>query len=154
MKLIKVLLLLCFVLVGHTVCWADTCSKSLIPTFTADQGTLLCKRGLQIVSPLSNFETVAGAGNSQGTAAALSGTAFFHRLTGANGTVAWKLPTVVAADAGEVHFLLNTTAGVANIYPETGGTINGAAANAVFAALTGIKPILCYVTAAATWICS
>jgi hypothetical protein len=133
---------------------ADTCATKLMPAFSAAQAQILCARGLNIVNPTSNFETLAGAGTAQGDATAVTGTIFFHRLTGANATVGWRLPAVAATDVGKVHVFLNTTAGVANLYPATGGTINGAAANAVFAALTGIKPIVCYVTAASTWICS
>lgn len=133
---------------------AQVCQRNLMPTFTAQQASQLCQRGLKIVEPTTNFETVAVAGTTQGDAAALSGVRFFHRVTGANGTAGVRLPVVTAANVGEIHFLLNTTAGVLNVYPATGGTINGAAANAVFAALTGIKPVLCYVTAANTWICS
>jgi hypothetical protein len=133
---------------------ADPCSAALTGVFTGNQAIQLCEKGLKTVSTSSNFETVAGAGTTQGTAAILSGARFTHRLTGANGTVGWLLPTVTTADIGEEHIFLNTTAGVANLYPEVGGTINGASANAVFAALTGIKPIICYVTAAATWVCA
>lgn len=99
---------------------------------------------------LANSETVAGAGTTQGTAAALSATATIHRITGANGTVGWILPATTVV--GTTHILLNTTAGVALIYPATGGTMNGGSANAAFTALTGIKPIIAYATAADTWI--
>jgi len=133
---------------------AQVCARNLIPTFTSQQATQLCARGLKLVEPTANFEAVAVAGTTQGDAAALSGVRFIHRVTGANGTAGVRLPAVTAANVGELHTLLNTTAGVLNVYPATGGTINGAAANAVFAALTGIKPVLCYVTAANTWICS
>jgi len=43
---------------------------------------------------------------------------------------------------------------VAKVYAESGGTINGAAADAAFSALTGIKPIICVKTAALTYLCS
>ena len=136
---------------------AQSCAASLTPAFTGAQAQLLCSRlGTLAVlgQPASNFEVVAGAGTNQATGAALSGTRFVHQLTGANGTVGWRLPAVTVANRNQVHFFLNTTAGIANLYPETGGTINGLAANAVFAAATGVKPIVCVVTGAATWICS
>jgi hypothetical protein len=139
---------------GVSPVYADTCSKNLMPTFTAAQANLICTKGLRQVEPTANFETVAAAGTVQGDAAALSGTKFFHRVTGANGTVGVILPAAAAADVGEVHTILNTTAGVLKVYPASGGTINGAAADAAFSALTGIKPIVCYTTAASTWICS
>lgn len=134
--------------------YADTCSKNLVPTFTAAQAVAVCKRGLQQVEPTANFEVVASAGSVQGDAAALSGTRFFHQVTGADGTKGVILAAAGVNDVGEIHTILNTTAGVLKIYPATGGTINGASANAAFSALTGIKPIVCYTTAASTWICS
>lgn len=134
--------------------YADTCSKNLIPTFTSAQATQLCKRGLQIVEPTANFESVASAGSVQGDAGALSGTKFFHQVTGADGIKGVILAAAGNENVGDVHFILNTTAGVLKVYPATGGTINGAAANSAFSALTGIKPIVCYTTAASTWICS
>lgn len=99
----------------------------------------------------SSYETVAGAGTNQGTAAALSASKQVHQITGANATVGWILATPAA---GDIHVFLNTTAGVANIYPQSGGTINGGAANAVFAALTGIKPIICFASSTSAWLCA
>jgi len=97
-------------------------------------------------------ETVAGAGTNQGTAAALSATKVVHQITGANGTVGWILPATTRV--GTIHILLNTTAGVALIYPATGGTMNGGSANAAFTALTGIKPIIAIATGTDTWLIS
>jgi hypothetical protein len=134
--------------------FGDACSKSLMPLFTANQAVKLCSSFGTLRVGTSNFEVVAGAGTVIGDAADLSGTVFIHQLTGANGTVGWQLPTVTAANVNQAHFLLNTTAGVAKLWPESGGTINGGSASAAFSALTGIKPIICVVTAAATWICS
>lgn len=94
-------------------------------------------------------EIVAGAGTTQGTAAALSVTKVVHQITGANGTVGWILPATTVV--GTTHIMLNTTAGVALIYPATGGTMNGGSANAAFTALTGIKPIIAIASAADTW---
>lgn len=141
-------------LLAATPVYADTCSKNLVPVFTSAQATLVCKKGLQQVEPTANFEVVASAGNAQSNAAALSGTKYFHQVTGADGTKGVILAAAAAADVGEVHTILNTTAGVLKVYPASGGTINGAAADAAFSALTGIKPIICYTTAASTWICS
>lgn len=98
------------------------------------------------------YESVAGAGTVIGDAAALSATKLVHRITGANGTVGWVLPTTT--QIGTMHIFLNTTAGVALIYPASGGTMNGGSASAAFTALTGIKPIIAICTAADTWIIS
>ncbi len=101
--------------------------------------------------PVANYAAIAGAGTTSANAAVLTAGSNIFRLTGANGTVGWRLPASVA---GEFKILLNTTAGVANIYANTGGTVNGGSVDAAFVALTGIKPILCFSTAVDTWICS
>jgi phosphoribosylformylglycinamidine (FGAM) synthase-like enzyme len=101
---------------------------------------------------LGTLETVAGAGTTVADAAQLAATTNVHRITGANGTVGWKLSA--SSPVNTVKILLNTTAGVAKIYAESGGTVNGGAADAAFSALTGIKPIICVKTAALTYICS
>lgn len=108
--------------------------------------------GSTIPPLISTDEVVAGAGTTVADAAALSGTKYVHQITGANGTVGWKF--VTATPIGSVQILLNTTAGVAKIYGESGSTVNGGAADAAFSALTGIKPIICYKRAALTYICS
>lgn len=106
------------------------------------------------LSPLVVGETLAGAGSAQGDAAALSATKWVHRITGANGALGWILPATTITTSSVCHILLNTTAGVALVYPATGGTINAGSANAVFTALTGIKPIICCANATDTWICA
>lgn len=134
---------------------ADSCTELYGNVFPFNQRTKLCKQSAAVTSA-DNVETVAGTGTNQATGAALAGTKYVHRLTGANGVVAWTLPDATAFTVGRVHMLLNTTAGVANIYPAVGGsdTINGAATDAVFAALTGIKPIVCVQFSSSAWICS
>lgn len=97
-------------------------------------------------------ETVAGAGTTVADAAQLAGTKYVHQITGANGTVGWKFATTTPILS--VQILLNTTAGVAKIYGESGSTVNGGSADAAFTALTGIKPIICIKTAALTYLCS
>lgn len=104
-----------------------------------------------ILNVATNVETVAGAGTTVADAAALSATKGFHQLTGANGTVGWKFPS---ATAGDVHFLLNTTAGVPKVYAVSGGTCNGGAADAACTLVTGIVAHICYATSATAWICS
>ncbi len=152
----RIILIALLLFVGRESAWADGCSASLGVVFTPAQKTAICAQlaTLQVGEAVGNYEAVAGAGTVTGDAAALSATKYVHQLTGANGTVGWKLPTVAAAKENQVHFLLNTTAGVAKLWPETGGTINGGSTDAAFSALTGIKPIMCVVTGAKTWICS
>lgn len=113
----------------------------------------LTNKGVRLPALLQASEAVAGAGTTVADAAQLAGGATtVHRITGANGTVGWKFST--ATPIGSVQILLNTTAGVAKIYGESGSTINGAAADAAFTALTGIKPIICIKTAALTYLCA
>ena len=119
-------------------------NKTAVATFSSTTST---------IPPLvTTYEAVAGAGTTVADAAALSGTKYVHQITGANGTVGWKF--VTATPIGSVQILLNTTAGVAKIYGESGSTVNGGAVDAAFTALTGVKPIICIKTAALTYICS
>lgn len=102
---------------------------------------------------VTTAEIVAGAGTTVADAAQLAGGAtYVHRITGANGTLGWKFATTTPI--GSVQILLNTTAGVAKIYGESGSTVNGGSTDAAFSALTGIKPIICIKTAALTYLCS
>jgi hypothetical protein len=124
----------------------DQQAKVLISLFTQLQ---------QPVVPAANEEAVAAAGSAQGSAAALSATKFLHQVTGADGTKGVILPATVAADAGKVHLILGTTAGVLKIYPATGGTINGGSANAALSFTTGVLMHMCWPSATAdTWICA
>jgi hypothetical protein len=139
-----------------------------MPAFPGRQATAICNeirgtlavKGAVTVAGLSTLngqlalgsETVAGAGTTVADAAQLSASVGVHRITGANGTVGWKFSS--STPVGSVQVLLNTTAGVALVYGETGSTVNGGSANAAFTALTGIKPIVCVKTAALTYLCS
>ena len=155
MRMKKILAVLALSLVVQSSAFADPCAENLGVNFTPNQRQKLCKN-LTALTATDNLETVAGAGTNQATGALLSGTKSIHRITGANGIVGWNLPDATAFTVGRVHFLLNTTAGAANVYPAIGGndTINGAAVDAVFAALTGIKPIMCAQFTASGWVCS
>lgn len=115
-------------------------------------GTTMDATGITPPSIKTIYESVAGAGTSVTDAAALSGTKFVHQITGANGTLGWKF--VTATPVLSIQILLNTTAGVAKIYGESGSTVNGGSTDAAFSALTGIKPIICIKTAALTYICA
>lgn len=115
-------------------------------TFT---GKIIANAG--VLNVATNVEAVAGAGTTVADAAALSATKFFHQITGANGTVGWKFPTLVV---GDVHYLLGTTAGVAKVYAVSGGTCNGQSADTACTLTTGIMPHICYATATNAIICS
>ena len=119
-------------------------NKTAVATFTSTTST---------IPPLvTTYEAVAGAGTTVADAAALYATKYVHQITGANGTVGWKFST--STPVGSVQILLNTTAGVAKVYGESGSTMNGGSVDAAFTALTGVKPIICIKTAALTYICS
>jgi hypothetical protein len=102
----------------------------------------------------AQVETVSAAGNSQGTATALSATKFIHVVNASDNTTAVLLPLCVV---GQSHRMLNTVqAKLLNVYPGTGAAINGGSANAVFAAgitTAGHGPTECYCTALLTWVC-
>jgi len=181
MKLILIALL-SLLLICRNTAWAEgtTCAAKLLPTFTAQQARAICTQikgtfaiagnqtvagtlavtGATTLTGLATLngqlalgsESVAGAGTTVADAAALSAATGVHRITGANGTVGWKF--VVGTPIGSHQILLNTTAGVAKVYGESGSTVNGAAADAAFSALTGIKPIICVKTAALTYLCA
>lgn len=170
----KNILVSLFALFYASTAYAGTCEVGLIPAFSPAQAKAICGQikgtfavagsqtvaGTLGVTGLSTLtgqvalgsEEVAGAGTTVADAAALSATKGVHRITGANGTVGWKF--VTATPVGSVQILLNTTAGVAKIYGESGSTVNGGAADAAFTALTGIKPIICVKTALLTYLCS
>ncbi len=112
----------------------------------------LSGEGVTVPNLNTTLDTVAGAGSTVSDAAALSGTLYTHRLTGANGTLGWKF--VTATPIGSIQFLLNTTAGVPNIYGEAGSTCNGGATDAACTLVTGIVAHICIKTAALTYICA
>lgn len=70
------------------------------------------------------YETVAAAGNSQGTATAM--VADFVVVTAADGTKGVILPTPAV---GRRVLIKNNANAVLKIYPTTGGAINAVAAN-------------------------
>lgn len=136
---------------GNTAINALSGKSAVIKVNKTDVVTVT-STGVTLPALTTTSETVAGAGTTVADAAALSGTKYVHQLTGADGTVGWKF--VTATPVNSVQILLNTTAGVAKIYGESGSTINGGSADAAFSALTGIKPIICIKTAALTYICA
>lgn len=88
----------------------------------------------------------AAAGNSAGTATAI--TADQNDVTGADGTKGVILPVGVAGMRIRVR---NGVDAVLKVYPDTGGTINGAGANVAFA--QGPEREAVYTcTAALTWV--
>ena len=132
-------------------------NQTIVPMIGIDKNgntsiSALSGEGVDIVNLNTTLDTVAGAGTTVSDAAALSGSLYVHRLTGANGTVGWKF--VTATPIGSVQFLLGTTAGVIKIYGESGSTCNGGSVDAACTLTTGILPHICIKTAALTYICA
>ncbi len=84
-------------------------------------------------------ETLAAAGTDQGSAAPITvGSLGLIKVTGADGTKGIRLPV---ASGGEAYVIRNTSGTLAlNVYPATGGTIDGGSVNAAksVAAATGL----------------
>lgn len=89
---------------------------------------------------------VAGAGSVIGDAAALS--TGFTVITGANGTLGWKLPVTTG---GDVVILKGTTAGVAKIWPQTGGQINAVGTSTAMSLASGAIPVILISISATQW---
>lgn len=89
---------------------------------------------------------VAGAGSVIDDAAALS--TGFTVITGANGTLGWKLPVTTG---GDVVILKGTTAGVAKIWPQTGGQINAVGTSTAMSLASGAIPVILISISATQW---
>lgn len=116
---------------GDTLVTATAAELNVLHSVTA--GTAAASSGL-VLGATKNIDTLlftpaapAAAGtNTQGSATAL--TADLNFVTGANGTLAVKLPVAVA---GRLVIVVNTVAGyVLPVFPATGASINADAANA------------------------
>lgn len=107
--------------------------------------------------PAALMETKAAAGANQGNSTALTAGKFIHMVTAADETTGVVLPACAAANIGEIHFVMNTVANkFLNIWPATGGNINGLGANAVYAGGAtgqGRKTHICACQAANVWYC-
>lgn len=121
----------------------------------ADLAAYVALTGNQTVAGVKTFSSmfripyngaIAGAGTVQGDAAALG--EGINVGTGANGTVGWRLPTAVA---GAIVIFKGTTAGVAKIYPATGGAINALAADAAISLASGAIPAIFVAISATQW---
>ena len=80
---------------------------------------------------------VAAAGNSQATATAL--TASLNVVTSATGTSADGVLLPAGYAQGEIILIVNATAVALDVFPPTGGAINGGSANAAKALAANIS---------------
>lgn len=90
--------------------------------------------------------TKAGVGTAQATATPI--TSNFTIATTAVGQTAFRLGTFPGG-AGPFMFV-NTTATAALVFPPTGGTVQGGAANASFSVAQN-KPVMFYTTGGGNW---
>jgi hypothetical protein len=106
--------------------------------------------GLRLGGPIPvsfNAATAAAAGSTQATATPL--TASVNHVTGADGTKGVRLPAI--AQPGQIVAVYNATSAQAlKVYPPTGGTINGGAANAAVTQ-SGLTLALFIATSSTNW---
>lgn len=115
---------------------------------------LVCTAAATWVSsrPTATTPTVAAAGTNQGNAAAIA--APFTKVTASDGTKGVILPAVNAQHVGMIYRVYNSVnAQALKVYPATGGTIDGGAANAN-AAVTGVAMGEFVVVGVDTWLSS
>lgn len=89
---------------------------------------------------------VAGAGTVIGDAAPLL--TGITVITGANGTVGWILPVTTG---GDVVILKGTTAGVAKLWPQSGGQINAVGTSTAMSLASGVIPVILVSISATQW---
>lgn len=90
---------------------------------------------------------VAGTGSTVSDAAQLL--EGFTVITGANGTLAWKLPATPVA--GTIVIVKGTTAGVAKIFPDAAATINAIGSNGAISLASGAVPAIFVAKSATQW---
>ena len=126
-----------------------TIDNAVIGGTTAAAGTFTTATAATVTSTgdlIVKYGTMAAAGNSQGTAAALAGG--FNLVTGADSTKGVILPTAVA---GKIVMVKNNTAGqTLPIYPATGAAINAVAANSAYT-IAALTSTILVATSATQW---
>lgn len=97
--------------------------RRLVGLLSASTASSLAVNGIITAAPENNITAFAGGG--QGSATALSASVMFHRIA----TVATALDSVKLplATVGQVHFIRNDGANVAQIYGSSTDTINAVA---------------------------
>lgn len=80
----------------------------------------------QAAPSIQSIAALAAAGSTQANAAAVSGAVPLYNVSGGDGTTGVVLPVSVTGTGFTIY---NAGAGILKIYPATGGSINGAAAN-------------------------
>jgi len=132
--------------VGQVVKNGLTASGSVANDFSASTGTYKTSTGLNTVGGKQALKVIATPVAAAATPSAL-GSANIVTISSDTASKGTKLLTGVA---GDVIYVLNTSSTAAALYPATGGTINGGAANAQYA-VPASKGSLAICTAADTW---
>ncbi len=123
--------------------------------FVTGLSNIITTTGAQTLGGVKTFTSMpvfpvnaplAGAGSVIGDAAQLS--TGITVITGANGTLGWKLPVTTG---GDVVILKGTTAGVAKLWPQTGGQINAVGTSTAFSMPTGVIPVILVSVSATQW---
>lgn len=98
--------------------------------------------------------SIAAAGTDANTAAILAGGKAVYPVTGADGAKGVKIAAVDAQLGNEIKIGNRAAVAVLKIYPPTGGTINGASANAAHDTTSGQGvTLICLVAASGgTWV--
>jgi hypothetical protein len=112
------------------------------------------KTGISGVSPGTIGASTAALGTTSANAAVLpAGTGQIYPTTAADGTVGVRI-NVADQVTGRTLFIGNGVAAqILKVYPPTGGTINGAAADAAFSSASGKGvTITCLSSAGNTWL--
>lgn len=127
-----------------------TASGSAANTFAGSTGTFITSSGRNTLSGYTTFKITAApsaaAGSTVSDAAQLAASNIVLISSG-GATAGVKLQTGVA---GDMVFVINTSATAAELYAASGGTVNGLSADASVV-VPASKGVLCFCTAADTW---
>lgn len=104
-----------------------------------------------IASLQSAVAIAAATGANQGNAAALDTASSIITVTDADGTKGVVLP---AGETGDTLFIYNSGTGSLKVYPASGDTINGAAANAEFVVPTKTLALFQSDSGGVSWVAS
>lgn len=130
---------------------SDTIAEKTAAAGVTVDGTLLKDGGVTLgatgMLALSSTTTISAAGTTQGAATALTTGVNVVTTATASSADSVKLPT---AAAGRVVIVHNGSSDTINIFPATGGAINGGSANAAVTLAT-TKARVFYAVSATAW---
>jgi len=113
-------------------------------------GNVTIMQGDGVAFNINGYATVAAAGSSQGDATALI--KYYNNVQGADNTKGVVLP--MGADDGRSFIVWNASGGnTLEIYPHSGGTINGKSFNTPVTVSSGGEIVICVLVTTNTWVC-